>query len=200
MVYKKENSLIKIPKYWCNRYIRHGKTECTRHSLKAEDLKSIVLEDINRHISLVNADKDAYIERLAGVSADMSGNTKASVQKEQQKIKQRLDEISRVLQSMYEDKVFGRISAERYSSMATSLETEETQLKNRMTELQASLAQQTRHSKSAKEFADLIEQYAPVKELDETLLNTLIEKIIVYETENDGERTMPIRDLLSVHR
>ncbi|MCC8014886.1 MAG: DUF4368 domain-containing protein [Eubacterium sp.] len=93
---------------------------------------------------------------------------------------------------MYEDKVFGRISAERYSSMATSLETEETRLKNRMTELHESLAQQTRQSKSAKEFADLIEQYAPVKELDETLLNTLIEKIVVYETENDSERTMPI--------
>lgn len=122
----------------------------------------------------------------------MSGNTKASVQKEQQKIKQRLDEIGRVLQSMYEDKVFGRISAERYLSMATSLEAEETQLKNRMTELQASLAQQSRQSKSTKEFADLIEQYAPVKELDETLLNTLIEKIVVYETENDGKRTMPI--------
>ncbi|MCD8180756.1 MAG: recombinase family protein [Firmicutes bacterium] len=192
MVYKKENSLIKTPKYWCNKYLHHGKTECTRHSLKAEDLKSIVLDDINRQITLATADKDTYIERLAGISADMDGNTKASVQKEQQKIKQRLDEISRVLQSMYEDKVFGRISAERYSSMATSLEAEETRLKNRMTELQASLAQQTRQSKSAKEFADLIEQYAPIKELDETLLNTLIEKIVVYETENDGERTTPI--------
>lgn len=192
MAYKKENSVMKTPKYLCNRYLHRGKSECTGHSIAAADLKEIVLEDINRQITLANADKDAYIERLAGISANMNGNTKASVQKEQQKIKQRLDEIGRVLQSMYEDKVFGRISAERYSLMAASLEAEETKLKNRMTELQATLAQQAQQSKSAKEFADLIEQYAPVKELDEVLLNTLIEKIVVYENKDDGQKSMPI--------
>ncbi len=39
---------------------------------------------------------------------------------------------------------------------------------------------------------DLIGQYAPIKELDEILLNTLIEKIVIYENNDDGERTMPI--------
>ncbi len=139
MVYKKENSVKQTAKYCCNKYLHHGKTACTRHTITAENLKAIVLEDINRQITLANADKNAYIERLAGISTNMNGNTKASVQKEQQKIKQRLDEIGRVLQSMYEDKVFGRISVERYSSMAASLEAEETKLKSRMTELQESL-------------------------------------------------------------
>ena len=92
-----------------------------------------------------------------------------------------------------EDKVFKRISEERYSAMSASLEKEEIQLKERYNKINDDLSQHTQQSRSAQDFADLIEQYSPITELDAVLLNTLIEKIIIHEhTDEDGNKVMPI--------
>ena len=174
-------------------YVRRGAGNCTPHSINADDLKDIVLNDINRHIILSKEDKAAYIEQLVNQSDSELNGEKSSYQKEMQKIKQRLDELGIVLQSMYEDKVFKRISEERYASMSASLEREETQLKARYDEIQTNLSRFTQQSKSAQDFADLIEQYSPITELDTVLLNTLIEKIVIHEhTDEDGNKIMPI--------
>ncbi len=94
---------------------------------------------------------------------------------------------------MYEDKALGRISAERYTSMAENLEKEETDLKKCLTEIEATLSQQTEQSHSAKEFADLIEKYAHITKLDRQILNNLIEKILVYEIiDENGKRQQTV--------
>lgn len=193
IVYKKEHSINKTPKYKCNSYIHRGKSSCTPHNIEAEDLKAIVLEDINRHIVLSSNDKAMYIEHLINQSDSELNSEKSSYQKELQKIQQRLDELDIVLQSMYEDKVFNRISEERYTSMSASLEKEEAQLKERCNEIQTKLSQYTHQSKSAQDFADLIEQFSPITELDAVLLNTLIEKIVIHEQRDEnGQKIMPI--------
>ena len=94
---------------------------------------------------------------------------------------------------MYEDKVFHKISEERYTAMSANFEKEETELKQHYSEITTKLSQYTQQSKSAKEFADLLEQYNPITKLDAVLLNTLIEKIVVYEKRNEnGQNIMPI--------
>ena len=110
-----------------------------------------------------------------------------------QKTKQRLDELNIILQNLYEDKVFKCISEERYFAMSANIEKEEAQLKERYNELQIKLTHYTKQSKSVQEFADLLEQYTTITELDAVLLNTLIEKIVIHEQiDEDGNKVMPI--------
>lgn len=193
IVYKKENCVNKTAKYQCNLYVKRGKGVCTSHSVSADNLKTIVLEDINRHIRLSNKDKDSYIDSLIRQTDSKLNGEKSSLQRELQKIKQRLDELNVILQNLYEDKVFKRISEERYASVSTNLEKEEKQLKERYLEIQTSMTQFAQQSKSAQEFADLIEQCSPITELDAVLLNTLIEKIVIHENiDENGQKIMSI--------
>lgn len=151
------------------------------------------MEGINRHITLSKEDKAAYIEQLINRSDNELNGEKASYQKEMQKIRQRLDELDVILQNLYEDKVFKRISEERYASMSASLEKEEAQLKERYNKINDNLSHYTQQNRSAQDFAGLIEQYSPITELDAVLLNTLIEKIIIHEhMDEDGNKVMPI--------
>ena len=193
IVYKKEHNINQTAKYQCNLYVKRGKPYCTAHSINASDLKAIVLEDINRHIALSGEDKERYIVHLIKQSDSEWNGEKSSYQKEMQKIRQRLDELDVILQNLYEDKVFKRISEERYAAMSASLEKEGTQLKERYNKINDNLSQYTQQSRSAQDFADLIEQYSPITELDTVLLNTLIEKIVIHEqTGEDGNKVMPI--------
>ncbi|MCD8238291.1 MAG: DUF4368 domain-containing protein [Clostridiales bacterium] len=100
-------------------------------------------------------------------------------------MKKRLAGIDKILQSMYEDKAFGKISAGHYASISAALEKEETDLKRSLTEIQTALSQKAEQNRSAKDFADLIENYAPITKLDEAILNTCINKITINEI--DGE-------------
>ncbi len=193
LVYKKENSKLETEKYQCNLYTHRGKNYCTNHSINAEDLKVIVLTDINKHISFSQKDKSAYIQQLVNQANNNLNGEKNAYQKELNNISQRLEELNTILQCMYEDKVFHKISEERYTAMSTNFEKEETELKQRYTKIETKLSQYTQQSKSAKEFADLLEQYSPIVKLDAVLLNTLIEKIIVHEKRNEnGQKIMPI--------
>ena len=151
------------------------------------------MEDINRHIALSSNDRSLYIERFINRSDSQIHDEKTSYQKEMQKTKQRLDELNIILQNLYEDKVFKRISEERYFAMSANIEKEGAQLKERYNELQIKLTHYTKQSKSVQEFADLLEQYTTITELDAVLLNTLIEKIVIHEQiDEDGNKVMPI--------
>ncbi|MCD8214659.1 MAG: hypothetical protein LUC97_03295 [Clostridiales bacterium] len=99
-----------------------------------------MLNDLKRHIYFMTENKEAYINRLAGFSERQSSDERNLCQKEQDKIKKRLSEICEILQSMYEDKVFKRISADRYNAMAQNFEKEESSLKDRLSEIQHNIA------------------------------------------------------------
>ena len=60
-------------------------------------------------------------------------------------------------------------------------------------EIQSLLANYSRQSRDAKEFAALVEQYTDITEITEELLHTLIEKVVVHEKEIiDNETVMRI--------
>ncbi|MCD8214573.1 MAG: recombinase family protein [Clostridiales bacterium] len=190
IVFRKDSSTAQNHKYLCCWYNKYGKESCTSHYVKARDLYNIVLNDLKRHIYFMTEDKEAYINRLAGFSEKQSSDERNLCQKEQDKIKKRLSEICEILQSMYEDKVFKRISADRYNAMAQNLEKEESSLKNRLSEIQHNIADKAQQTKSAKEFADLLEQYTDITELDEVLLNNLIQKIVIHETYDENNNSV----------
>lgn len=66
-------------------------------------------------------------------------------------------------------------------------------MKTRTTEIQALLTEATTKTQGIQDFTNLVAPYADITELDEELVHTLIEKIIVHEKEIiNGETVMRI--------
>ena len=105
----------------------------------------------------------------------------------------RLSELATLVQHIYEDNVFGRLSDDLYQTLSAKYEAETRELKTRAAEIQALLTEATTKTQGIQDFTDLVAQYANITELDEELVHTLIEKIIVHEKEIiDGETVMRI--------
>lgn len=150
-------------------------------------------ESIQKHAALAAADHDAYVEHLVQLSERESNGERISQQKEADTCKRRLDELDTLLQHIYEDHVFGRLSDERYAAMSANYEAETVKLKTRYTEIQEKLSACKQKVRSAKAFADLVEQYTDITEITAELLHTLVDKIIVYEKEViDGQIIMRV--------
>ena len=172
----------------CNKHRRYGGKECSAHYITLEQVTELLLGDIQKHAALAAEDRDAYVEHLIQLSS-VNGTAQKHLSRERaDACKRRLDELDTLLQRIYEDHVFGRLSDERYAAMSANYEAEMTELKTHYTEIQTQLSAYVRKARSAKEFADLVERYTNITEVTAELLHTLVEKIVVHE-KRSGRRT-----------
>ena len=180
-------------RYKCDKFSRIGKKGCTIHSINFEDIYEIVLSDIRRHVSLASENKDKYIKMLVKASSENGDKSRAALTKERDRANDRIKELDRILQKLYEDNALGKISDDRYHSMADSMEQEYSALKSRVLEITMNLSETDRAKRNSTDFADLITKYADIQELDFDLVHMLIKKILVHEKEEkDGETVQQI--------
>ena len=106
----------------------------------------------------------------------------------------RISELDAILKKLYEDRVFGVISDDRYVAMSADYEAEQKKAKDRVRELQGQLDTFAKRTRDVKVFAALVEQYTDITELNEEMLHTLIDKIVVHkkELDDDGEVVMKV--------
>lgn len=170
--------------YRCQTAIRYGKDYCSSHYITFEQLYDVVLADIQHHATLFEENADKYVDILSKASETDKIKERNALIKEQDKAKKRIGELDTLLQKIYEDMVFGVISKERYMSMSENMEKELSALKARSNEISAALQENDNNRTNAEKFADLIENYVGITELDYELVHTLIEKIHIHEREN----------------
>ena len=174
--------------FCCNKHRRYGGTECSNHYIT-----QLLLGDIRTHASLASADKDKYAEYLMHLSEREWNGERASYQKEADGCQRRMSELDAILKKLYEDRVFGIISDERYLAMSADFEAESKKVKDRYSELHSLLGTFTKQSHDVKKFAELVEKYTNITDVTEELLHTLVDKIVVHEKEViDGKIVMRV--------
>lgn len=179
--------------YRCQTAVRYGRDYCSSHYITFEQLYNVVLANIQHHATLFEENSDKYIDILSKASETDKVKEKNSLIKEQDKAKKRIGELDTLLQKIYEDMVFGVISKERYMSMSENMEKELSALKARSNEISAALQENDNNRTNAEKFAELIENYIGITELDYELVHTLIEKIYIHERENiDGKAVVKV--------
>ncbi len=97
------------------------------------------------------------------------------------------------MKKLYEDNALSRITDEEYARLSEGFITERNQAEQRLSEIAVTLAQQEHNLENAAKFTTVIESLVDIKELNKTVLNKAIDKIIVHEAEKvDGKRTQLI--------
>ena len=86
------------------------------------------------------------------------------------------------------------ISEQRFVKLTAAMEQEQEENQRRLQELLRMLQQSDAQESEVRTFIRAIRQYAPNQELDETVLNRLISRILVGEVKKiDGQKTQEVR-------
>lgn len=190
---KNEKRRKSLGSFSCNTNRRYGGKFCTTHYITLEQVKSIVLEDIRRNAMLASEDTGRYIDYLMQLSKAGQADEVNALKKELETSRHRLAELATLVQRIYEDHVFDRLPEELYQTLSAKYEAETKNLKARISEIQTQLAESASKTQNSKDFAALVAPYADITELDEELVHTLIEKIVIHEKEIlDGQPVMRI--------
>ena len=113
----------------------------------------------------------------------------ATAEKEKQRIESRVKELDNIIRCLYEDRVRGRISVERYDAMAVGYETEQAELKQELASITKKMNEMDMRKVCIREFIEQAKAYVEMEMLTPELLRVFIRKIQIFEKTEKYSRT-----------
>ena len=167
--------------FTCGAYSKFGERACTSHYIQIKILNQLVLADVRSKMSLVLADEKRAREEF--LSRNEQQNT-AEANADRKKLTQstrRLAELDKLIGSVYEDKVLGKIPEEVCIHLLEKYQAEKKSLAETVTALEQKAQTVRDDAANADEFIRRLKAYLEVPELTREMCLELIEFITVDE-------------------
>lgn len=101
----------------------------------------------------------------------------------------RVKQLDNIISTLYEDRVTGRITPERYDTLASGYEQEQYDLKSKLSELESQLDIVKLRENCIRDFIEKARQYVEMSVLTPELIKVFIKRIEVFEKEEKYSRT-----------
>ena len=167
----------------CGKYKLYGSKECTNHFIDYNELYENVLNEINKYLVLDSVQQDRIIKELRKGEKNVKNDNSKRISQ----LKNRKEDISKVLNKLYEDNYLNKISEERFESMTKNYDAELSTINIELKELEAK--KELTESEKYKNFFSLIKGMKKLEVLTPEIVSSLIEKIEIsqgeYIKEND---------------
>lgn len=173
-IYYREN-------FTCGAYSKFGQRACSSHYIQLKILTKIVLEDIRSKMQMVSLDEKAAREEFLRRTEQISSRETKADQKRLNQAKRRTAELDKLISSVYEDKVLGKIPEDVCVGLLQKYQDEKVTLKATMAEIEQKLNAVSKDATDVDEFIKRLKAYMDVPELTREMCMELIEFITVDE-------------------
>ena len=163
----------------CGNHLRLGKSYCFSHFIQAKDIEAIVLDDIQTMAQRIVLDEKAVREDFIRHNAELADQAIKSAKKELQIKRKRTEELSRLMQLAYEDRLKGKMPEDICISFIQKYSDEQKKLEAEIEELEAKLTETENTIQSADDFIRNIKKHLEAPELTREMCYELIDRIIV---------------------
>ena len=172
-------------------------TDCISHYIRECVLDEIVLRNLRQVTEFARERaEEFYVMATANGEAEAERFYKAA-EREKQQLEKRIKELDNIIRYLYEDRVCGRITPERYDTMASGYEQEQTALKEKLIAVNDGISRMDMRDSCIREFIAKAKQYIEMPMLTPELLRVFIRKIEVLEKLEKYSRTAG--NLINIH-
>ena len=165
--------------YNCAAFMQMGKLKCNSKYIQEDIISEIVLQDIRSKAKLVICDEEKARSEFLKRKAKISMEQHRAETKRLNIAEKRLDELNRLLQSVYEDKVFGKIPEEVCAELIRKYQTERNEVAEEVEVLREKLSEVKNDEADVDEFIRRVKNYVAVKKLTREMCLELIEFITI---------------------
>ena len=169
---------------YCSEYAK-GKAKHPKcnspHRIDVDEVMENIAE-VLRKIAQYSLENKAEFEKL--VKESLYKEQTEEVKKNQKRMPQitdRMEQIERVMNKLYEDNALGNIEPKRYELLSRKYTEEYYTLKAEQEEIEERLSEFENANQRAMNFIKLAESYSDFEELTPTAINEFISKIVVHE-------------------
>ena len=104
------------PAYACGLHSRCGGNICSTHYIKRYLIEATVIADIQAKSRMVLYEADAR-EKFLAYKSKQNATRSAEEKKHETAVRNRLDELDKLIQGIYEDKVLGRVPEDIFNDL-----------------------------------------------------------------------------------
>lgn len=178
--------------YMCGYYMHYKK--CTTHYIRRDELEPAILSQLRADCAFAREHEDEFVRMVEKKTRRQGEDMVRQGEKDYAEAKRRIEEIDQIINQLYEDKVSGGLSAERFSRMLTTYEAEQETLREKCKTLQAQISAARTTSDNAKQFIRVVRKYTGMQELTPEIVATLIDHIEIGQAKMvDGVKKQEIR-------
>ena len=172
----------------CSAY-KENRGSCSIHFIREVVLREAILELVKRVALFIQQYEAVFLYMYAkkhNITKEVnSRNMKATIERNKRRIK----ELDKLIERIYEDNVLGKIPDARFSKMMASYEAEQNQLVTETAKAEESLKTMEQDKVDLRAFLEAIRQCTDIKELTPAIVNRLIRRIEVHNSEKvDGRK------------
>ena len=185
VLYRK-NKNYKDNRYWsvnCNKYARDPRRHlCYPHFFPYDKLEERIMEVIKstcqKYLDSLN------VKELSKKLLLEQDSLKKEREKEKQQITEKIEELKRKMDSLYDDKFKGIITVDNYSRLIEQTEKQISTLKNRIYELDNEEEQRKEDAKEITKYEGQIKSLLNLNEPNRELIKTLVKAIYIDKDKN----------------
>lgn len=182
------------PSFACSRYIMN-RQQCSMHYMREKVLIELVRENLWRTFLNITAYEQEFVKKQLDCYSAEKNKELAAKRRELEKSKQRITDIDRLIQRLYEDNVSGKVSDERFGTLSSTYEAEQQELRKKVPELESYLVTETDKTVNLQKFVQKVKNITEPKELTPELVHEFIEKIVVHEAKYLDNKRYQIVDI-----
>ena len=178
--------------YMCGYYMHYKK--CTTHYIRRDELEPAVLAQLRADCAFAREHEDEFVKMVEKKTQRQGDDAIRQGEREYAEAKNRIEEIDQIINQLYEDKVSGDLSAERFSRMLTKYEEEQEKLREKCEKLQVQITAARTTSDNAKQFIRVVRKFTEMQALTPEIVATLIERVEVGQAQKvDGVKKQEIK-------
>lgn len=167
----------------CASYRKEKERTCTSHYITLHAIEDIVLYDLKRVLGMAKGRETEFVSMLQEKNKKMTKSDLSEKAKECDEAEKRIAVLDRIIQNLYEDKVSGTLSEERFIKLSKNYESEQAELTDKVKFLKEELMAVQKETADINKFMRLIKRYTEITELNAEIVRTFIDKIYVHKGE-----------------
>lgn len=176
----------------CASYRKEKHSQCTSHYITLHAVEKIVLEDLQRVLGMAKAHEKEFVAMLQEKSKRKSTKDSAEKHREYEETEKRIAMLDRIIQNLYEDKVCGNLTDERFKKLSQTYEQEQAELTEKIDALRADIAAVKKDEEDISRFMRLVKKYTELTEMTPEVVRTFIDKILIHKRQSDKQRSQEV--------
>ena len=151
---------------------------------------ALIKNDIQYTIKFATENKEEFMSILKERAKAKSKRELVSYIDGKEQAEKRIKALDKIIQNLYEDKVAGKLSEERYMKMSDNYEAEQKALNEKLSRVKAEIEKAKTTYDNIQRFMAIVKKYSDFDELTPEILRAYIDKVYIYEKQKvDGHYT-----------
>ena len=162
----------------------------TTHHIRVDVITDIVTRNISDIVRFASYFEDEFVKIVVDEHYKRIVLAQRKNQEAYQTAVARNKEIDVLYEKLFEEKILGNLTEERFCKLSQKYEDEQAELKQRIRNLKKIVDEENQNEMNADGFLALVRKYSDFQELTPEILREFIDKIVVYNKEKQFGETV----------